>query len=175
MIVQLIVKLCLTEHIINELPATEGIKETETNAKIVDLLKQALPETKRCRNDGNERTPSGKITCALTVAQHLRAVFDSQEWMSVHMDMKINQVVVMYLDIEEILRPVSAPVVSVCKGILTAYSFLFFGNPRHYAMRKYSCWCRACSRVCGRGPGNGTVSRGTCLDVPNCARNNFTV
>jgi len=40
--------------------------------------------------DGNRRTPSGKITCDLMVAQHLRAVFDSQEWMSVHMDMKIN-------------------------------------------------------------------------------------
>ena len=80
--------------------------------------------------DGNERTPSGKITCALTVAQHLRAVFDSQEWTSVHMDMKINQVVVMYLDIEEILRPVSPPVISVCKGILTAYTFLFFWHSK---------------------------------------------
>jgi len=125
--------------------------------------------------DGNERTPLGKITSTLTVAQHLRAVFDSQEWMSVHMDMKINQVVVMYLDIEEILRPVSPPVVSVCKGILTAYSFLFLGTPRHYAMRKYSCWCRACSRVRGRGPGNGTVSRGTHLDGPNCGHNKLTV
>ena len=64
--------------------------------------------------DGNERTASGKITCALEVAQHLRAVFDSEEWMSVHMHMKINQVVVMYLDVEEILRPVSPPEVSVC-------------------------------------------------------------
>ena len=97
--------------------------------------------------DGNERTASGKITCALEVAQHLRAVFDSEEWMSVHMHMKINQVVVMYLDVEEILRPVSPPEVSVCKGILTVYSFLFFDTPRHYAMRKYSCWCLACPRV----------------------------
>jgi len=51
MIVQLILKLCLTEHIIKELPATEGIKEAETNAKIVDLFKEALAETKRCRNE----------------------------------------------------------------------------------------------------------------------------
>ena len=42
-------------------------------------------------------------------------------------------------------------------------------------MRKYNCWCRACSCVRGRGPGNGTVSRGTYLDVPNCARNKLTV
>lgn len=27
----------------------------------------------------------------------------------------------------------------------------------------------------GRGPGNGTVSRGTYLDVPNCVRNKLTV
>jgi len=59
--------------------------------------------------------------------------------------------------------------------ILTAYSFLFFGTPRHYVMRKYSCWCHACSRVRGRGPGNGTVSRGAYLDVPNCACNTLTV
>ena len=51
MIVQLIVKLCLAERIINELPATEGIKEAETNAKIVELFKEALAETKRCRNE----------------------------------------------------------------------------------------------------------------------------
>jgi len=50
-IVQLIVKLCLTERIINELPATEGIKEAETNAKIINLLKEVLAETKRCQND----------------------------------------------------------------------------------------------------------------------------
>jgi len=79
------------------------------------------------------------------------------------------------LDIEEILRPVSPPVVLVCKGILTANSFLFFGTPRHYVMRKYTCWCHACSRVRGRDPGNSTVSRGAYLDVPNCARNKLTV
>jgi len=47
-------------------------------------------------------------------------------------------------------------------------------TPRHYAMRKYSCWYRACSRVRGRGPKNGIVSRGTYLDVINCACNNLT-
>ena len=38
----------------------------------------------------------------------------ASEKVSVHMHMKINQVVVMYLDVEEILRPVSPPEVSVC-------------------------------------------------------------
>ena len=44
-----------------------------------------------------------------------------------------------------------------------------------YAMRKYSCWCLACSCVRGRGPAYGTVSRGSYLDVPNCARKKLTV
>ena len=58
----------------------------------------------------------------------------------------------------------SPPVVSVCKGILTAYSFLFFAkNSKDYAIRKYSC------------RGNRTVSRGTYLDVLNCARNKLTI
>ena len=83
----------------------------------------------------DERTLQAKSPAA-SYSTRRRAVFDSQEWMSVHMDMKITQVVVMYLDIEEILRPVSPPVVSVCKGILTSYSFLIFGTPRHYVMRK---------------------------------------
>ena len=44
-----------------------------------------------------------------------------------------------------------------------------------YAMRKYSCWCLACSCVRGRGPAYGTVSRGSYLDVTNCARKKLTV
>jgi len=95
--------------------------------------------------------------------------------LQVHMDMKINQVVVMYLDAEEIVRPESPPVVSVCKGILTSYSFLFLGTQRHYAMRRYSCWCPACSRVRGRGPASGTVSDGAFLKVPNCDRKELSV
>ena len=31
--------------------------------------------------------------------------------------------------------------------ILSSYSFLFQGSPGQYAMRKYSCWCQACSSV----------------------------
>jgi len=81
----------------------------------------------------------------------------------------------MYLDIEKILHPVATPVVSVCKGILTVYSFLFLVTPRHCVMRKYSCGCHTCSDVRGRSLRNSTVSRGAYLDVPNCARNKIAV
>ena len=91
------------------------------------------------------------------------------------MDMKINQVVVMYLDIHragDILHPESPPDVSPCKGIMSSYSFLFLGTRHHYLMRAYSCWCPACSRV--RGRGHGAVSRNKYLDVPGCTRKQLT-
>jgi hypothetical protein len=34
-----------------------------------------------------------------------------------------------------------------CKDIMSCFSFLFLGVPRHYAKRPFSCWCKACSRV----------------------------
>jgi hypothetical protein len=53
------------------------------------------------------------------------------------MNMKINQVVVMYLDTDQIVRPVSPPDVLPVKGILSSYSFLFLDTPGHYCIRKY--------------------------------------
>jgi hypothetical protein len=46
---------------------------------------------------GKERTSTGKITSAMLVAQHLRAIFCNKDWDMEHADMKIQQVVVMYL------------------------------------------------------------------------------
>ena len=90
-----------------------------------------------------------------------------------HVNMKIHKVVVMYLDTGEIVRPPAPPDVSAVKGILSSYSFLFFGTPGHYCMRKYSCWCKACSLV--RGRGHGCASRGNLLDVTGCLSSKLTV
>jgi hypothetical protein len=65
--------------------------------------------------------------------------------------MKINQFVVMYLDADEVVRPLAPPDVSPVKGILSSYSFLFLGTPGHYCMRKYSCWCKAVLWCAGVG------------------------
>ena len=43
--------------------------------------------------------------------------------------MKINQLVVMHLDTDEITRPVTPPDVSVVKGILSSYRFLSLVTP----------------------------------------------
>ena len=82
-------------------------------------------------------------------------------------------VVVMYLDTDEIVRPVAPPDVSPVKGILSSYSFLFLGTAGHYCMRKYRCWCKVCSLV--RGRGHGCVSPHKFLDVPACLRSKLTV
>ena len=111
----------------------------------------AMDKTKICCDltDQNEMMASGCITSLLDVAEHLRATFCTEEWLSEHIHMKINQVVVMYLDVDEISRLAAPPDVSPCKGILSSYSFLFLGTPQHHAMRAYSCWCNVCSRVRG--------------------------
>ena len=70
-------------------------------------------------------------------------------------------------------RPASPPDVSPCKGIQSHYSFLFLGTPGHYAMRKWSCWCPACSRM--RGRGYGAISQGSYLVVPDCQRKKLTI
>ena len=93
----------------------------------------------------------------------------------------------MYLDTVEIECPPAPPDVSVVKGIILSYSFLFLGTPGHYYMRKYSCWCKTCSLLCGCGNDcvsrgnlldvsvNDCVSRGNLLDVSVCLRSKFTV
>jgi len=82
--------------------------------------------------------------------------------------MKINQFVVVYLDVDEISRPTAPLDVSPCTGILSSYSFFFLGTPQDYAMRPYSCWCNTCSRVRGRGYGT-VMGWWETLEVPGCA------
>ena len=56
------------------------------------------------RNDitnGKCLTPSGRIRSALEVAQHLRATFATSEWLMKHTHMKINEIVVFYIDKDE--------------------------------------------------------------------------
>jgi hypothetical protein len=98
---------------------------------------------------GKESTSTGKITSAMLVAQHFRDIFCNKDWDMEHADMKIQQVVVMYLPNHQISRPPAPPIVSPCKGIMSCFSFI--GVLRHYARRSFSCWCTACSRVRGRG------------------------
>ncbi len=50
---------------------------------------------------GKENTSTGKITSVMLVAQYLRVIF-CNSWDMEHADMKIQQVVVMYLNDDQI-------------------------------------------------------------------------
>jgi hypothetical protein len=121
---------------------------------------------------GKERTSTGQITSPMLVTQHLRAICCNVEWSMEHTDMKINQVVVTHLNDDQVSRPPAPPIVSPCNSIMSCFAFLFLGVPRHYARRSYSCWCKACSRV--RGRGHGSNSCGANLVVQGCTRTKQT-
>ena len=59
----------------------------------------------------------------MLVAQHFRVIFCNKDWDMDHADMKIQQVVVLYLNDDEINRPLAPPIVSPWKGIMECFSF----------------------------------------------------
>ena len=66
-----------------------------------------------------------------------------------HVNTQINEIVVMYLSDEKVIRPSTPPDVFVCKDIMSSFSFLFLGVVRHYEKRPFICWCKVCSCVRG--------------------------
>ena len=101
------------------------------------MLTGSVKTTKVTRDltDSNVHTSSDCITSAL---DHLYLTFCTPQSTKQHMNMKINKVVVMYLDKSEIVRPAVPPDVSVVKGILSSYIFLFLDTPNHYCMSSLS-------------------------------------
>jgi hypothetical protein len=111
-------------------------------------------------------------TSTSKMAQYFRAIFCNKDWDMDHTDMKIQQVVVMYLHDHQISRPPAPAIVSPCKSIMSCFSFMFLGVPRHYARRSFRCWCTACS--CVRDRGHGSKSCGPNLMVEGCTRTKRT-
>jgi hypothetical protein len=64
-----------------------------------------------------------------------------------HVNTPINEIVVLYQLTEQVIRPPAPFDVSVYKGIMSCFSFLFLGVPKHYVKRPFSCWSKTCSRV----------------------------
>lgn len=138
----------------------------------------AMIKTKVSKDITDEqcRTPSGRITTPLCVAQHVRATFCTDEWLREHAYMEINEVIVMYLGAEQIERPRVPPTISPVVGIQSMYSF-FMLQKGILAARQWSCWCDACARVwrSNNGAMGGANVEGTCLVVPGCKRQQLTV
>jgi hypothetical protein len=92
------------------------------------------------------------------VAAHLRAIFSTPDWLSKHSHMKINEIVVMYIDKDEIQWPPTDPKYTVVKDISKKYSFLMQGRGR-VAGRRFSCWDEACCLAHENGEGLTPAAR----------------
>jgi hypothetical protein len=111
-------------------------------------------------------TDSGRISTAKEVAEHVFKRFD-EKWTAKQMHKALNEIVVIYVDTEEIVatRPKPEHENQPLVGMQKTFSYMALGDGVA-AQRSFSCWCEACMRVFGRG-GGGMDSN---LVVAACTR-----
>ena len=119
------------------------------------------------------RAESKRIRSALEVAEHLRAVFTSSDWLKKHQHMKINEMVVFYIDKNEkdpsyprFEWPTVDPKYSTLKDISKNYCFKMCGRGR-VASRRFCCFCPAC---CAAHEDGLTAT----LDIADCKRRHLS-
>ena len=106
------------------------------------------------------------------MAEHLRNLFSKPEWLKKHMHMKINEIVVMYIDKDEtdpaypkFHWPVVEPKYSTFSDISKKYRFMMRGGGRVAASR-YCCFCESCCLALDGAEGSMTPL----LEIPGCRR-----
>ena len=143
-----------------------AVAKTRVKNDIINLISSKL-----------RTTPSGRITTPLEVAQHLRSVFTNSKWLQRHANMKINEVVVMYIDKTEFVWPPDeGPKYGTLHGISSLYSFFCRGSgggtgEARVAGRRWLCWCEACYAAFETGIGMDL----TTLAVTGCKRSHLDV
>jgi len=111
-------------------------------------------------------TPSGVITNAIEVVQHLRSVMSTPKWLSDHASKTIHEYVPLYIDQDEIVWPAGeAPEFSTFKNISSRYSFLMRPGRGRVGGARYSCWCPAHCLAFDTGEGMDNL-----LDIAGCKR-----
>lgn len=129
------------------------------------------------RDITNQRclTKSRRIRSALEVAEHLRNLFSTPEYLKKHADMKINEIVVMYIDKDEsdpnypqFHWPAVEPKYSTFTDISKKYCFRMGGGGRA-AGRRCCCFCEACCLALEDGTGMTQL-----LDIPGCKRRHLS-
>ena len=105
-------------------------------------------------------------TNPLEVAMHLRAVFATPEWLSKHEYLKINEIVVIYIDKDEIIWPAGEPPkYTTFPHISQRYSFCMRPGAGRVGGARYCCHCPACCLAFDTGEGMNQL-----LDVAACQR-----
>ena len=138
----------------------------------------AMVKSKVRRDITNQRclTASKRIRSALEVAEHLRNLFSTPDWLSKHMHMKINEIVVMYIDKDEtdpaypkFHWPTVEPKYSTFANISKKYCFVCRGGGRA-AGRRFCCFCESCCLALEGVEGSMTPL----LDIPDCRRRHLS-
>lgn len=138
----------------------------------------AMVKSKVRRDITNQRclTASKRIRSALEVAEHLRNLFSTADWLQKHMHMKINEIVVMYIDKDEtdpaypkFHWPVVEPKYSTFTNISKKYCFRCCGKGRA-AGRRFCCFCESCCLALDGAQGSMTPL----LDIPGCRRRHLS-
>ena len=110
------------------------------------------------------------------MAEHLRNLFSTRDWLQKHMHMKINEIVVMYINKDEtdpaypkFHWPVVEPKYSTFTDISKKYCFMCRGKGRA-AGRRYCCFCESCCLALDSVEGSMT----SLLDIPGCRRRHLS-
>lgn len=122
------------------------------------VMKQQL---KRDMTNGKILTSSGYVTCPREVAEHLRARFETEEWIMAHADKSIQQIVVTYSHHDEVIeRPRVEHEFEPLTGKMSSFSFIILARDQ-IGRRERSCWCEPCFHQRARETlmprGNGTL------------------
>lgn len=99
------------------------------------------------------QTSDRKILNPSQVAEHLKAIFDTDAYVSGHVDATINQVVVLYTPTGDILRPVGYKFTAM-PGMKKTHLFMAI-REGVTLQRRYACWCPSC--MCASAPGEGSM------------------
>ena len=123
-----------------------------------DIIDDRPPDRKTIK------TASGNILTPEEVAEHLKASFNTDEYVRSHMHKTINEVVVIYTPIAEIKR-VTTNKYSAMPGMKK--TFLFMAVREGVTLqRKFACWCDGCMRA--SAPGEGSMdSNYECVECPS--------
>ena len=97
-------------------------------------------------------TSSGLILVPSDVAEHLKATFETDQFVADHVNKVVQKVVVTYVDAQQIQRPVVRHKFAQMPGIKKTFQFLAV-RESVLLQKSFPCWCHACFHASGTGQG----------------------
>ena len=93
------------------------------------------------------------ILTPVEVAEHVKATFNTDEYVATHLKKTINEVVVIYTPTSEVKRPAIEWKYSAMNGMKKTYLFMAVRDGV-LLQRPFACWCAACMQASAPGEGS---------------------